>query len=714
MKIYGTYLKELWRNEKTGYTRFLLKQKTESEKNYTLCEAVIMEYPEGIPLVISGEFEAKNEKDVFIGKSSVYCKRREDAISFLSSNNFSDIGPVLAERIVDNIGVNIFKEITQEYKERLDKVKGLSEEKTEYIVSKLKNYKDFEMLLDYISNEGGDFLNVAKVFDTYGSEALSIIRRNPYILLYADASFSMCEKMAYKLGMKAYDRKRIEAITRHSMINNEKNGNTRISFSALYKKVKFYENRVGFYKTHPLYIAEEIMSDKYHISKEEGDIYVAFKTTEIEEETIVAELGRLKKSSIIYNIEPSKRCRIEDLEAECGIKYCDEQKEIIENLILDSSPKIVTGGPGTGKTTLLNALIKKITKEHKNSSILLCSPTGKASDRMRETTNREAKTIHKALNIRPFENILNVSREKLQADFVIVDEFSMVDSELFSILLTKIANGTSLLMIGDENQLPSVGRGNVLSDLIASGKFPVYRLNTVFRQESGSLIIENAKKVSTGNTNLKTNEHFIIRKFKTEEALLTALSGIIKNKVKCGDFEETKTFTPVRNKKFLLGSVNLNRVIKEQLGEKKEGIYVGQYYFSVGDSVIFNKNNYEKNYYNGAEGKITSVSKICGKTQICIKMDGDFITLETKELGDIELSNAITAHKSQGSECKNAIIVIPSEPKSMLQRRILYVEITRAKKEVIILSHGNALESAISSFHEAKRITGLKKKLMNL
>lgn len=715
MKIYGTYLKELWRNEKSGITRFLLKQTTVTGIKYITCEGTIMNYPEGIPLLVDGRYENIKEKSVFVGRAMAYSNSEEYSIKFLMSSNFQDIGEVLAKKIVEIIGCNIFDNLTEEKIAEISKINGFTMKKAEYVSRKLKKYRDFEMLLHYINEEGGNFLNVTKVYDKYGSDALEVIKKNPYILLYADASYTLCEQIAYKLGIKEYDKKRIEAIVRHSIINNEKNGNTIISFTALCKKVKFYEKRAGMgYKTNPLFVAEEILSDKYHIEEYDNEIHVAFEKTNISEDIIVSEIRRLIGVSSIYNEE--RQYNLERIQEKNGIIYNSEQREVIHNSTERSGICIITGGPGTGKTTILKAIIDVFEEEHENSQILLCSPTGQAAQKMRDATKKQANTIHKTLNMKPYEDILSVSREKLNADVIIVDEFSMVDTELFSILLTRIKNGSLLILMGDEQQLQSVGPGNILGDLIKSGKIPVYKLKTICRQSGGdeNIIVENATKVIEGNQDLKQSDKFKIKILKTEGLVINELNSLLEEKMLSGEFEDTKIYTPIRHKKFNLGSVQLNKKIKERFFKTEKGVYSGQYFFSEGDFVIFNKNNYEKGYYNGAEGEIISIQKHTETLHICIQMDGDIIDIGKSELGDIELGYAATAHKAQGSECKTSIIIVPERPSSMLQRKILYVEITRAKEEVYILSQNDALKKAISTLYEAKRVTGLRNKLIAL
>ena len=699
MDVNGSLIRYLYRDEKTGESHFTIR----SDGKVILCEGVMQYLPKKTPITLIGEYVEREDTTIFkadeiILQGVVY----ESVCEFLYSDEFPDTGIKTAQGLLQKTGTDIFAFV------RNNNDTSTFTDTEKRILNRIRSFTTFEKLLGIIRRYGGHCYSAQKLVNKYEASAYDVMQNNPYVLLFTGADYKLCEEMASDHGMESCDKKRIHAIVMHCMEQNRKEGNTRISFHDLVTKVHVTENKAGKgYYTESLFIGEEILSDCYITEQDQSDFYIYLKEDYEAEELICQNIRRLTTSAIDLDtgaIDP------EQIEKECGISYSAGQLSAFRST-KKSGVKFITGGPGTGKTTVINGILKKYELEHPGKKIVLCAPTGRAARRMQEATGRAALTAHKLLDIRPFETKSSYRQKILDADLVVADEGSMFDTYLMARLLCAIKNGATFIVVGDEDQLPSVDAGNVFGDILKSGSVEVYPLDVIFRQNGMNLIVKNSRNIINGNPRLSTDKNFRIHKYHSENEMIeeaVKIAGMYANRGN-SDF---KLFTPTRKSQFQSGTINMNRLIKRKVNpDPEESVRFGYNVFSVGDTVVFYKNNYEKGYYNGQEGVIRNIQRHNGSTHISVETDDGNISITGLELEDLELGYAITAHKSQGGECGSAIILIPMKPMSMLRRDILYVEVTRAKKEVDILSENDALEKAISSFAEKKRNTGLLQKL---
>ena len=703
----GYFSKFIQRNEKTGLSKFTVV----NEDTTYICTAIVQNYAHKTPLQIEGEVDYKKDNRIFlkdIKDVSLYDGNETLVIEYIS-NIIKGFGPAKALKYVKNFDYIPFTVISKahELTELKEYYNSNDERKiTEHIL----NITEFDRLYKYLKSKGGDYFNASKYYEKYGIDSLNVIANNPYTLIYADTPYHVCDLIAKENGFESFDNKRIKALVSHALTLNNNNGNTRISFSNLCKCIRAIEKNEDIgYHTDPIFIGEEILKPDYTLETIEDDIYIYKKEDYQYEEIIAEQIKRLESTKTVYtdNID------ISGLEKRCKIELSDEQKEAL-NVLKSSGIKIITGGPGTGKTTLLLEILTEYKNMHPDHIISLCAPTGCAAKRMSEIVGAPACTIHKMLNIQPYESKTSGICNKLDADLIIGDEQSMTDTYIMAKLLSSIKNGATVILLGDSNQLPSVNAGNMLHDLIESRKVETYKLVKIYRQQSLNSIVKNSLNVINGCKQIITDDNFKKISFSNEEDMVNyAVSLAEKFEKENADY---KLFTPSRKRKFLSGTIMLNKAIKNKIKNNDtnpSNVYYGDYEYSVGDKVIFTRNNYECNYYNGKEGTITSIQKVNEKFHITVLSEGQSIYLTGNDIGDIELGYAITAHKSQGSECDNAIILVPKEPSSMLLRQLLYVEITRAKKNVFLLYENDALDIAISSYREFKRNTGLIEKILN-
>lgn len=701
MIIYGTFIKHIWRNEKTGFSQFLINR----ENSLLICEGNIINFPFKAPLFIVCDKKRTEEGEIYIvSKVELSGYNKEVMIELSKTKELAGIGPKTMETAMGMYGDDLFKYVRTHYYSDSSKTNNLS---VSHLMKIIKEFVAQEDIVSFINRMNGSYLSAMKLYKKYGTDCLMTIKKNPYLLLECDIKFSECEKIAIDSGIKEYDLNRVASITNYILEQNRKNGNSRINIYELEDWFNRLESSVQDRnsKTKRLFIAESLASERYKVVEENGNINVYFAEDYIIEKRIADSIRKLncnKKENASLNKE-----LIYDIADKLEISYSDEQIEAFDCL-KSTGIKIITGGPGTGKTTLLNGLLEAYETLHPSDKIMLAAPTGCAAVRMQKSTNRFATTLHKTLNIQPFTNIASYSN-KLDAKCIVVDEVSMVDMYMFNALLSSLQNDVTLILIGDKDQLPSVGAGNILEDLIKSKEIEFYHLSKIFRQAADNLIVKNSYNVIHGNTNIETNNKFQVRRFGSEAEILSELNKIVES-CKAKKITDYKVFTPSRNVKFETGSIKLNRML-QNTNNRDLKIRFGYYTFSVGDKVMFNSNNYDKGYYNGEEGIILDIQKVRDTVHMTILADGERINLVNAEIDDIDLGYAITAHKSQGSECGNAIIIVPQNPKGMLKRKLLYVEISRAKKNVVILSEGDALEKCIKEFREKPRNTGLVDKL---
>lgn len=721
MEFYCSFQHIIYKDAKTGLSMFAVKPDDKEipineEYGNLACKGIILDtYPKDMPLIIEGDYI--NVKFPYLKVREVRPAGKNDAItlSFIKNGGFKGIGEAYSKKIIELTNGDVFNYCKHSNAVYELTNLGLKKEDVISFVNKINEYSQLQDLISLISYYGGDYNSAKDIYEKYGKDSINIINKNPYILQSCEVSYFVVETLAKKAGIKTLNEIRIESLVRESIKNIESRGNTRMTFENLFNACSYLENKANQgYKTDRISILAYVLrnKDKFYI-KETRDGYMVYskKMYRIENKS-ASHVARLLKTKKNFPIELAS---IEKIEKERRIKYGNEQKEAF-NLLKDSGIKILTGGPGTGKSTVIDGLIRYYKQMFPNNTVALCSPTGAASKKLREITGDDtARTIHKLLDVKPsFNNGYNYRDEynQLSYDFIIADEFSMTDAELFMMLVSGMKDGALLLIVGDQDQLSSVGSGKVLHDLLNSDHIESVRLKEVYRQAGESSIIANSIKIKEGDSNLISDDNFLICNVNNEDYMLDFTLRMASS-FKSFERKNIKIYTPVKNEKYVISTHELNNRIRDLYNKdnyNKKFLIYNSVKFYVDDPVIMNKNNYKMGYLNGDQGKIVDIEiDDKGNSTMYVMLDGydeEFI-LSGARLAEVELAYALTIHKSQGSECDTAIILVPEKPKGMLERSLVYVAATRARQKNILVVENNALDVAIATDKRYLRNTGL-------
>lgn len=717
------YDRTFFKDEQTGFSYFSVRTSDEhvvrSDKfDSVLCSGTIQHLPPKTPLTITGilSTNAKGNPYYEVVDYKTGSAGRRAAVEFLAGEVFSGVGERNAEEILDVTGDDIFAFCRGEGAFEKLRAAGVRTKIALTVIEKITEIESVKEIIGYLARFGGTYECAMKIFDKYGPESMKVITGNPYALVEAGVPFYICEHAGTEAGIKTHDQRRVKALLAACFQKAVSCGNTKMTLQSIQTIAASIEkNANAGHETSLLYLMAGLIDNKYKIENEDGAIGIYHPDWYETEKRIAENVVRLSRGSVRKKVTDEM---IQSIEDECGIQYSAEQKKAFK-LIESPGIAILTGGPGTGKTTVVNGLLRAFKALNPGGVITLCAPTGCAAKRLQEATGVRAQTVHKLLDIKPYgDKMLQMKDEydQLDADMLIVDESSMMDEELMLMLIRAVKSGAVFLMVGDEDQLPSVGAGNVLHDLLEIKEIKNCRLKQVFRQQGESLIVENSIRIRQGRTDLKEGDDFEILRVDTAEDLKNAAVSCAAKYYKRGCPSHVRIYSPARAKKFLSSTYNLNNVMHETFNKKgpSESITFGGRTFSVGDPVIFTKNNYKLGYYNGEDGIVTAVKENGAERAIVIDKEGVDIEVSGKEISEVDLSYAITAHKSQGSECDIAVVLMPAEPANMLERSLIYVAATRAKKKNIIITQGESLSKAIQTARTHSRKTGLKDRIKYL
>lgn len=642
-------------------------------------------------------------------------------LRYLSSGAIKGIGPATAAKIVERFGDQTL-EIIENDSTRLASIKGISPSKALKISDEYKKQNGVRDVMMFLSRFGISAEASNRVYKLLGKNTIEQINFDPYVLFREDLGFSyekVCE-IASNFDVPKNNTGRIAAGILYVLKHNLNNGHTCIPLNKLISLsvslLECDESRV--YEVYDELLRE--VKIKHDVIK--GHEYV-FLTKYYTAESYIAQ-----KLKVMLSLKPAplraSSNLISELEAKFGIKYHEKQLEAID-MALKKGVLVLTGGPGTGKTTTLKAIISIL--ENSGFDVLLAAPTGRAAKRMSEVTGCDARTIHRLLEVEWDENdkqsFSKNEHDPLNCDAIIIDEMSMVDSLLFEALLRALPLGCRIVMVGDSDQLPSVGAGNVLSDIISSEAVPVVELNEVFRQALESLIVTNAHKIVKGEypmLDVKDKDMFMIDIADSETAakyILNLSTVRLPNAYGYNCFEDIQILCP--SKMMSLGTVLLNNMLQKSINppdaDKPEINFKG-YVLRRGDKVMQTKNNYDIEWikddgekgigvYNGDMGVLTDINVVSRK--ITIRFDDKVAVYNIEDAGQIELSYAVTVHKSQGSEFNCVILPLLGTPDKLCYRNLLYTAVTRAKRQLIIVGNRNIVTKMTDNNRRTLRYTGL-------
>ncbi len=634
------------------------------------------------------------------------------------------IGRAMAARIVDRFGADTL-DIMAQNPERLSEVSGITRERARKIGQDFRHVGGVRRLMQFLLDYNLPPQLALRLSREYGEGAVEAVRQNPYLLLdeQFEVPFSLCDQMALSLGIEAEDVRRVEAAVLHVLAQNLDGGHAYLPQETLVATVE------GLVGVEPELVAEAIDSlwDQKNVMVESVGRHTAcYLSSLYEAERVVAE-GLLAMTEPLP--KPKGFAKLMQAVARTGgVDYAPAQKEAMETAA-QHRLFLLTGGPGTGKTTTLRGILSLF--EAMGLSCLLAAPTGRAAKRMEELTGREAKTIHRMLEMQPDDTGRFVfGRDEdnpLEADAVIIDEMSMVDVLLMHALVSALPKAARLVMVGDPDQLPPVGPGQVLTDLLGSGRVRTVRLTDIFRQAEQSRIVLRAHEVNAGRSDglrENTGDFFFMRRNTAETTLSTVLELVTKRLPdKMGvPSAQIQVLSPTR--KGVAGTVNLNRHLQQALNppspEKKQKQF-GEVLFREGDRVMQIKNNYDlpwreekgsgqgQGVYNGDIGLIVSIDD--KRERLLISFDDRMVDYPFDLLYELELSYAVTVHKSQGSEYPAVVMAVCSASPMLLSRRVLYTAITRARSLMVIVGQEEALLHMVENKRSFGRFSGLKLRL---
>ena len=726
----------IFRNEDNGYTVFVMKG-VEGQEELT-CVGNFPVLSQGATIEASGSYINHHIYGKQFQITSFVEKMPEDALAmerYLGSGAIKGIGAALAARIVRHFGEDTLR-IVEEEPERLAEIKGISEKKAREIAAQTSEKADMRKAMMFLQKYGISLNLGAKIYQKYGDSVYSVLQENPYRLAddISGVGFKIADEIAGRIGIHTDSDYRIRSGMMYTLLQATGEGHVYLPQEELFGRASVLLGVDSSYMEKHLM---DLAMERKVILKEEGDSVLVYPSRFYYLELNTARM--LKELNILCpEDEGFVQRRISQIEKETGTILDEMQKKAVTEAA-SHGLFILTGGPGTGKTTTINAIIRFF--EGEGVELRLAAPTGRAAKRMTEATGYEAQTIHRLLELNglPEEeregqavHFERNAENPLDADVIIIDEMSMVDINLMHSLLLAVTAGTRLILVGDENQLPSVGPGNVLRDIIRSREFSVVELKKIFRQASESDIVVNAHKINRGEQVTLSNKSrdFFFLKRQDADIIIRVVIALIQEKLP--RYVEAKPFdiqvlTPMR--KGLLGVERLNQILQRYLNppdSSKKEKELGQGLFREGDKVMQIRNNYQLEWeirgrygipvdkgvgvFNGDTGILKSINEFSETAEVEFE-DGRCAEYSFKQLEELELAYAVTIHKSQGSEYPAVVIPLLSGPRMLLNRNLLYTAVTRARKCVTLVGSEETFREMIKNEKQQRRYSSLDVRL---
>ena len=722
----------IFRNEDNGYTVLSLKGVKDEEE--LTCVGTFPVITQGVSIEARGNYTRHPVYGKQFQISSFTEKMPEDALAmerYLGSGAIKGIGAALAGRIVRRFGEDTLRVIEEE-PERLAEIKGISEKKAREIAAQMAEKADMRKAMMFLQKYGISLNLGAKIYQKYGDSVYGVLQENPYRLAddISGVGFRVADEIASRIGIHMDSDYRLRSGMMYTLLQAAGDGHVYLPKDELFHRAS---ELLGVDESYMEKHLMDLAVDRKVVQKEENGTVLVYPSRYYYLELNTARM--LKELNVICpEDETLVQRRISQIEKETGTILDGMQKKAVTEAA-SHGLFILTGGPGTGKTTTINAIIRFF--EGEGAELRLAAPTGRAAKRMTEATGYEAQTIHRLLELSGLPEDGRDDRDvhfernaenPLDADVIIIDEMSMVDIHLMHSLLLAVTAGTRLILVGDENQLPSVGPGNVLRDIIRSGIFPVVELKKIFRQASESDIVVNAHKINRGEQVVLDNKSrdFFFLKRQNADVIIRVLIALIQEKLP--PYVEAKPFdiqvlTPMR--KGLLGVERLNQILQRYLNppdpSKKEREY-GQGLFREGDKIMQVKNNYQLEWevrgkygipvekgvgvFNGDTGILKTINEFAETAEVEFE-DGRWAEYSFKQMEELELAYAITIHKSQGSEYPAVVMPLLSGPRMLLNRNLLYTAVTRARKCVTIVGSEETFREMIRNEKQQMRYSSL-------
>jgi len=714
-RLSGVLERITFQSEETGFTVARLQPDERGAEPVTVV-GVLSDVAVGSTLELSGLWQ-RDPRHGLQFKFDRYQVVKPNTIKgmekYLGSGLIKGVGPVYAARIVKHFGMATL-DVLDHDPERLSEVAGLGRKLVEKIKEAWLEQKDVHEIMVFLQGHDISAAYAVKIYKTYGREALRVVKENPYRLTEDiwGVGFRIADRIAVSVGLPTHDPARIKAGL--LFVLNEALGQ---GHCYLDRRQLFEEGRRLLQVPQDLVEAglpELVGAEKVVAAGEK--VYPTFLY--YAEQGVAKSLLRIGAGLPPWDgLDPVGELR--KIRGKMGFELAPEQAAALET-VLANRLSVLTGGPGTGKSTILKAMI--LILEEKGVRIALAAPTGRAAKRLAEACGREASTIHRLLGFSAFGGGFSHDDEKpLKTDLLIIDEVSMLDIVLANALLRAVTTGAAVLLVGDADQLPSVGPGNFLRDIIACGLVSVTRLTRIFRQQKGSLISLNAARVNRGEffdllPDYKGEKDFYYIDRETpeeiEKEIVSLCAGRLADKYGYDSRRDIQVLTPMH--KGLIGVENLNRRLQElvKIGTGDAVEFGGGRRLRVGDKVMQLRNNYEKEVFNGDLGFVTGIDP--DELILTVDFDERPIRYESAEVNELQLAYAVTVHKSQGSEFPCVILPVHTAHYAMLQRNLLYTGITRGRKLVIVIGSRKAISIAIANNHLQKRNSGLQERLREM